>query len=27
MSAAHSDAQIDRAVDAFVKVGRSLGAL
>jgi glycine C-acetyltransferase len=27
MSAAHSHAQIDRAVDAFVKVGRKLGAL
>jgi glycine C-acetyltransferase len=27
MSAAHSHAQIDRAVEAFVKVGRKLGAL
>jgi glycine C-acetyltransferase len=27
MSAAHSRAQIDRAVDAFVKVGRKLGAI
>ena len=27
MSAAHSHAQIDRAVDAFIKVGRKLGAL
>ena len=27
MSAAHSRAQIDRAVDAFIKVGRKLGAL
>jgi glycine C-acetyltransferase len=25
MSAAHSHAQIDRAVDAFVKIGKKLG--
>jgi glycine C-acetyltransferase len=27
MSAAHTHAQIDRAVEAFVKVGRKLGVL
>jgi hypothetical protein len=27
MSAAHSHAQIDRAVEAFVKVGKKLGVL
>jgi glycine C-acetyltransferase len=27
MSAAHTDAQIDRAVDAFGRVGRALGVV
>jgi glycine C-acetyltransferase len=27
MSAAHSHAQIDRAVEAFIKVGRKLGTI